>query len=163
MAKHSNRKSSSTTKNLVIGIMAGIGLTAGGLLLSLQTLFAADIVVYKSPTCGCCKAWVDHLEENGFTVEVHDRYDMPLIKQQMGVPRNLQSCHTAQVGDYVIEGHVPASEIARLIAEKPAVKGLTVPGMPMGSPGMEGPRNDPYDVLTFQDGNRPQVYSRHNQ
>ena len=124
---------------------------------------AADVVVYKSPTCGCCKNWISHLQENGFTVEVHNRHDMSPIKSELGVPRHLQSCHTAKVGDYVVEGHVPAEEIARLLDEKPAVMGLAVPGMPMGSPGMEGPRKDAYDILTFQKNGRTSVYARRNQ
>ena len=121
---------------------------------------ATDIVVYKSPSCGCCKKWVSHLEKNGYSVEVHNQHDMSPIKAEYGVPRRLQSCHTAKVGDYVIEGHVPADEIDRLLKEKPQITGLAVPGMPMGSPGMEGPRKDPYEVLTFQDNGKTSVFSR---
>ncbi|MCU7849491.1 MAG: DUF411 domain-containing protein [Candidatus Thiodiazotropha sp. (ex Lucinoma kastoroae)] len=120
---------------------------------------AADIVVYKSPTCGCCSAWIKHLQKNGFSVEMHDRKNMQLVKNSLGVPNHLQSCHTALVGDYIVEGHVPADDITRLLKEKPAVKGVTVPGMPMGSPGMEGPRKDKYDVLTFEKNGKTRVYS----
>ncbi|MCU7856556.1 MAG: DUF411 domain-containing protein [Candidatus Thiodiazotropha sp. (ex Lucinoma annulata)] len=120
---------------------------------------AADIVVYKSPTCGCCSAWIKHLQKNGFSVEMHDRKNMQLVKKSLGVPSHLQSCHTALVGDYIVEGHVPADDITRLLKEKPAVKGVTVPGMPMGSPGMEGPRKDKYDVLTFEKNGKTRVYS----
>ena len=140
-----------------------VALVAGGVLLSQQAARATDVVVYKSPTCGCCKEWVKHLEKNGFSVEVHDRLDMNPIKTELGVPVQLQSCHTAKVGHYVIEGHVPADDIKRLISEKPDVSGLSAPGMPMGSPGMEGPRTEPYDVLTFQRGGKISVYSSHNQ
>ncbi|MCG7886690.1 MAG: DUF411 domain-containing protein [Candidatus Thiodiazotropha taylori] len=116
------------------------------LLLAALTLsthsFAADVIVYKSPTCGCCNDWVKHLQQNGFSVQAHDRRDMQLVKCTLNVPQGLQSCHTAVVGDYVVEGHVPAKEIVRLLREKPAVEGISVPGMPMGSPGMEGPRRD---------------------
>ena len=119
---------------------------------------ADDIVVYKSPTCGCCHAWISHLQDNGFTVEVHDRMNMHPIKAEMGVPYQLRSCHTAKVGDYVIEGHVPADVITRLLKEKPPIKGLAVAGMPMGSPGMEGPRKDPYDVMTFSEQGPARVY-----
>ncbi|MEW8629238.1 MAG: DUF411 domain-containing protein [Candidatus Thiodiazotropha sp.] len=120
---------------------------------------AADIVVYMSPTCGCCNDWVSHLEDNGFSVQVHDRRDMQLIKRKLNVPDKLQSCHTAVIGDYVVEGHVPANDIVRLLREKPAVKGISVPGMPMGSPGMEGPRKDNYDVLIFDETGNTKVYS----
>ena len=128
-----------------------------------QPATAEEVVVYKSPTCGCCGDWIKHLQSNGYKVTVHDRQNLNPIKAEMGVPRRLQSCHTAKVGDYVIEGHVPAEDIARLLQEKPQVAGLTVPGMPMGSPGMEGPRKDPYDVLTFQRNGRTAVYASHNQ
>lgn len=112
------------------------------------------LVVYKSPTCGCCADWVDHLEAEGFSVDVHDRDDMNTVKSLLGVPRELASCHTATVGDYVIEGHVAATEIKRLLAEKPKALGLAVPGMPIGSPGMEmDDKRMPYDTLLFnQDG-----------
>jgi hypothetical protein len=159
----STSKKRSTSGKLAVWLLAGIGLTMGGILLSQKPSNAADIVVYKSPTCGCCKAWVNHLEQNGFSVEVHNQLDMNPVKREMGVPGKLQSCHTAKVGGYVIEGHVPAGEIVRLLKEKPPVKGLTVPGMPMGSPGMEGPRSDPYEVLTFQPSGKTSVYARHNQ
>jgi hypothetical protein len=134
---------------------------AGSLLLNQKSALAADIVVYKSSTCGCCKKWVSHLEQNGYTVEVHNqnRNKLSSIKAEMGVPRGLQSCHTAKIGGYVIEGHVPADVIARLLKEKPQIKGLAVPGMPMGSPGMEGPRRDSYDVLALQENGETSVFS----
>jgi len=135
-------------------------LATSGFLISQQQAMAADVVVYKSPTCGCCDAWVSHLEKNGFNVEVHNQRNMTPIKSRMGVPGHLQSCHTAMVDGYVIEGHVPAEDIVRLLKEKPKVKGLSVPGMPMGSPGMEGPRKDPYNVLTFQSDGKTSVYSK---
>lgn len=117
------------------------------------------MVVYKSPSCGCCKKWVSHLEQNGYTVEVHDQSNLSSIKAEMGVPRRMQSCHTAKVGGYVVEGHVPADVIARLLKEKPQIRGLVVPGMPMGSPGMEGSRKDPYDVFAFQENGKTTVYA----
>ena len=108
------------------------------------------ITVYKNPTCGCCVKWVDYMRQNGFTVEVEDRTDMDAVRAQHGIPAQLSSCHTAVVGDYVIEGHVPVADIRRLLDEKPQVSGLAVPGMPVGSPGMEqGDRWDPFDVLAF--------------
>lgn len=119
----------------------------------------AEITVNKTPQCGCCKKWVDHLEDNGFEVTVVDLESVEPVKQQHGVPAALGSCHTAVVEGYVVEGHVPADLIQRLLTERPKVKGLAVPGMPMGSPGMEGPRKTPYQVLTFDADGKTAVYA----
>lgn len=110
---------------------------------------AAPVIdVYKSPTCGCCVKWIDHLKANGFTVRSHDSHDMARHKERLGIPAGYASCHTAEVGGYVIEGHVPAKDIKRLLKEKPLARGLSVPGMPIGSPGMEqGSHSDPYEVI----------------
>lgn len=121
----------------------------------------ADITVYKSPTCGCCSKWIDHLEDNGLSVAVRDRQNMQPIKKEFGVDGQYQSCHTALIGGYVIEGHVPAADIKRLVSEKTAIKGLAVPGMPMGSPGMEGPRTDNYSVLAIDQDGSASVYNRY--
>ena len=119
-----------------------------------------EVQVYKSPTCGCCEKWVEHLRAEGFTVRTNDVADVTPIKLENGVAPELSACHTAFVGGYVVEGHVPASDIRRLLAERPAVAGLAVPGMPVGSPGMEGPRPVPYEVLSF--GARGvRVFSKH--
>lgn len=119
-----------------------------------------EIVVYKSPTCGCCSKWVGHLESHGFMVVAHDVTNLAEIKAQFGVSSDLTSCHTAAVDGYVIEGHVPADVIARLLDQRPDVLGLAVPGMPMGSPGMEGSTVQRYDVIAFgRDGSRD-VYER---
>jgi len=119
------------------------------------------ITVYKSPTCGCCGKWVEHLQAAGFSVTVHDVQSVEPMKQRYGVPRKLASCHTATVEGYAIEGHVPADLIRRLLAEKPRVKGLAVPGMPVGSPGMEqGNVKEPYDVVSFDETGRTAVYAR---
>lgn len=144
---------------LAAWLLAGVTLVTGGVLFSQQPAGAADIVVYKSPTCGCCKEWVSHLRENGFTVDVRNERNMNPVKVKFGVPGHLQSCHTAKVGGYVVEGHVPADVIARMLKEKPQIMGLSVPGMVMGSPGMEGPRKDPYDVLTFEKNGKTSVYA----
>lgn len=122
---------------------------------------ATEVTVYKSPTCGCCEKWIDHLEDNGFDVVSKDVRDLSAVKAAYAVAPRLASCHTALVDGYVVEGHVPAVDIKRLLAERPPVKGLAVPGMPMGSPGMEGPRNDPYDVVTFDGEGRTKVFARH--
>lgn len=124
---------------------------------------AAAMVVYKSPTCGCCSDWVDHMRANGFEVEPMDvpRYaELSARKVEQGVPSELEACHTAVVGGYVIEGHVPAEVVARLLREKPDVKGLAVPGMPIGSPGMEGPDPVAYDVIAFDEDGARTVYER---
>ncbi|MEJ2453461.1 MAG: DUF411 domain-containing protein [Candidatus Thiodiazotropha sp.] len=165
MTKKTNDKTKRSVKSatLAVALLVSVALLVGGLMLHQQPARAADVVVYKSPTCGCCREWVSHLRENGFAVTVHDRLDMDPVKRAMGVPQRLQSCHTAQVGDYVIEGHVPAADIVRLLREKLPVRGLTAPGMPMGSLGMEGPRKDPYEVLAFQPDGRTTIYARHNQ
>lgn len=112
------------------------------------------IDVYKSPTCGCCSKWVDHLKANGFTVRAHDTENVVAHKIRLGVPAGYGSCHTAEVGGYVVEGHVPAKEIKRMLKEKPRARGLAVPAMPTGSPGMEtAGRKDAYDVfLVNRDG-----------
>jgi len=126
-----------------------------------QKVLAEDIMVYKSPTCGCCKKWVNHLKKEGFSVKDKDVRNMGKIKNQFGVQRQFQSCHTAKIGKYFIEGHVSASDIKRLMKEKPDIKGLSAPGMPMGSPGMEGHRKDKYDVIAIDNNNNATVYSKH--
>lgn len=124
---------------------------------------APTVQVYKAPTCGCCGLWVEHLEAEGFdveTIEVNSG-ELVAVKQARGVDTDLMSCHTAVVGDYVVEGHVPASDIARLLEERPEIAGLAVPGMPIGSPGMEGATRDAYDVLTFGGEGERRVWASH--
>ena len=130
---------------------------------SAQVAATSDKVleVYKSPTCGCCGAWVEHMESNGYTVNVHEQQNLQSIKEKAGILPGTGSCHTAFIDGYAIEGHVPASDVDRLLEERPEGKGLTVPGMPAGSPGMEmGDRKDAYDVLLF-DENGTEVFSHH--
>ena len=121
------------------------------------------ITVYKDPSCGCCKSWVTHLAREGFAPTAHDRHDMDALKDSLGVPPALRSCHTAVVGRYLIEGHVPASDIKTLLAARPAnVHGLAVPGMPAGSPGMEmGGHIDRFEVIAFGPAGRTHVFARH--
>ncbi len=118
------------------------------------------IKVYKDPNCGCCKEWVKHLEANGFKVETMDMPDLSLLKQKYAVKPEIQACHTAIVGGYVVEGHVPADLIKKMLKEKPAIAGLAVPGMPQGSPGMEGANKERYNVLTFDRAGRTTVYAQ---
>jgi hypothetical protein len=119
------------------------------------------IEVYKSASCGCCKEWVKHLQANGFTVKENDVPNPSDYREKAGMPNALGSCHTGMVNGYAIEGHVPAREIRRLLAEKPKAIGLAVPGMPLGSPGMEGPRKDPYDVLLVHAGGKTTPYQHY--
>jgi hypothetical protein len=120
-----------------------------------------EVVMHKDPNCGCCGKWAEHLEANGFKVKTVLERDMQSVKSRFGVPQRLASCHTAKVGGYIIEGHVPASAIKRLLREKPAVTGLSAPGMPPGSPGMEVPgQKDPYDVVSFDGAGRSRIYER---
>jgi hypothetical protein len=124
-------------------------------------LAAGKVTVYKTPTCGCCGKWVEHMQHNGFEVESRDLQDLRMIKSMHGIPLSQQSCHTAMVDGYVVEGHVPAADVRRLLAERPDIRGLAVPGMPMGSPGMEGPRKDAYQVITLPRQGASQIFARH--
>jgi hypothetical protein len=119
------------------------------------------ITVYKDPGCGCCKSWIEHLLKHGYRVDAKDTPDMIGIKRTLGIPDRLGACHTAIVNGYLIEGHVPAADIARLLKEKPKVTGLAVPGMPMGSPGMEGPRTEHYQVLSFDQAGKTKIFARY--
>ena len=138
------------------------GLLAWGALSAapIEAAAAPEVQVYKSPTCGCCEKWVEHLRAAGFTVQAHDVPDVAPIKRENGISPELSSCHTAFVGGYVVEGHVPASDIRRLLAERPAIAGLAVPDMPIGSPGMEGPNPEAYEVLSFG-AQGVRVFSKH--
>ena len=118
------------------------------------------VTVYKSASCGCCTKWVEHLRTSGFAVTVYDTDDLATVMTNMGVPRPLASCHTAKVGNYVIEGHVPADLVKKLLADHPAILGLAVPGMVTGSPGMEGPNPQHYDVIAWDRTGKTSVYAR---
>ena len=128
----------------------------------LSSAFAAEkVTVYKTPSCGCCGKWVDHMRDHGFEVETRDMQNLSMIKSISGVQPAQQSCHTALVDGYVIEGHVPAQDVKRLLDEMPDIRGLAVPGMPMGSPGMEGPRQDRYQVITLEKDGGSRIFARH--
>lgn len=122
---------------------------------------SSDVRVFRTATCGCCLGWAEHMEQGGFSVEVIEVDDLDAVKARLGVPAGLQSCHTAEVGGYVVEGHVPAGDVQRLLSERPEVRGLAVPGMPEGSPGMEGPNPEPYAVLAFDAHGRVEVFQQH--
>ncbi|MEO0518051.1 MAG: DUF411 domain-containing protein [Cyanobacteria bacterium P01_A01_bin.116] len=128
-----------------------------------QAVLASEITVFRSPTCGCCGKWIDHAEAAGFQVKDEVTEDMSAIKQQYGVPQNLTSCHTTVVGDYVVEGHVPVEDVQRLLVEQPDVAGIAVPGMPIGSPGMEsGDYTEPYTVFSFTESGETAAFAEHS-
>ena len=134
------------------------------LALALPRLVRAEglkIAVTKDPTCGCCENWVKHLKDNGFQATVTESSDMDAVKNSHNIPKAARSCHTGIVDGYVIEGHVPAADIKRVLKDRPAVIGLAVPGMPVGSPGMESStgRLQPFDVLTFDKMGRTSVFA----
>jgi hypothetical protein len=119
------------------------------------------ITVYKDPSCGCCKSWIEHLVKHGYRVDAKDSPNMTEIKRTLGVPTGLTACHTAMVNGYLIEGHVPAADIDRLLVQKPKIAGLAVPGMPAGSPGMEGARSQRYQVFAFDKSGKTTVFASH--
>jgi hypothetical protein len=145
--------------------LVAVGLSGRLLWARLPALGTAPIpiTVYKSSTCGCCAKWVDHIRANGFEPTVHDEEGMDQLKDKLGVPQGVRSCHTAQVGGFLIEGHVPASDIKRLLAERPKAAGLAVPDMPPLTPGMAPPGVEPrdYDVVAFQSDGTTNIFARH--
>jgi hypothetical protein len=154
------------TRRTFVGQGAGLVLASiggGALLAQGRSNPGTPIVVYKSATCLCCAKWVDHLRASGFTPAVHDEEDMDAVKDQLGVPKGVRSCHTAMLERYVVEGHVPASDLRSLLARHPTIAGLAVPGMPSSTPGMAAPgaEVEPFDVLAFQLDGKTQTYARH--
>ncbi len=141
-------------------------LLAAGLL-SVATLgpaLAADdeLTMFKDPNCGCCGKWAEHMRANGFSVKEVATHEMDAVKRKAGVPPALASCHTAKIGGYIIEGHVPAADVKRMLAQKPAITGLSAPGMPLGSPGMEGSyAAERYDVVSFDSAGKSAVFASH--
>jgi hypothetical protein len=127
-------------------------LVTGAAAVAMTASWAAEervVTVHKDPNCGCCSGWVRHLQQAGFTVKAIDTAELDAVKTRLGVPADLAACHTAEVAGYVVEGHVPALALERFLAEKPDATGLAVPGMPIGSPGMEGGNPEQYDVVLF--------------
>jgi hypothetical protein len=140
--------------------LAIAALLAAGLVSNVQA--AQAITVYKTPTCGCCKKWVSYLELHGYQVKTRDMQDLGFIKTMSGVGQPYASCHTAVIDGYVVEGHVPVADIERLLRERPPVIGISAPGMPVGSPGMEqGDRRDSYAVVTLEKDGTAKVFSEH--
>lgn len=125
----------------------------------MNSVAGPEIVIYKSPTCGCCTKWASYLKDNGFNVTQIKTQNLNTVKQNQRIPPNLSSCHTAIVDGYIVEGHVPVNAIRRMLKEKPSIKGITVPGMPIGSPGMEqGTTKQPYDVLAIHADGSTAIY-----
>ena len=140
-----------------LNALAFIVLSAG----VVQAAGLPEIQVWKNPNCGCCVKWIDHLREAGFEVVAHDTGQVNAVRAKLGMPERYASCHSATVDGYAIEGHVPAADIKRLIEERPMAKGLAVPGMPVGSPGMEGPYSEPYQTLLIGPGGKAKVFAEH--
>lgn len=136
--------------------IGGVVLLAGA-----PAVAAPTVEVWKSRSCGCCAGWITHMQTAGFTVKVHETESLEPIKSANGVPKALESCHTSRVDGYVIEGHVPANDIKRLLAERPHARGLAAPGMPQDAPGMDMKTGKPYDVVLFSETGHPTLYARH--
>ena len=148
-----------SVRTLVASALLGLT-TLGGI----STAVAADdeVVMYKDPNCGCCGKWAEHMRTHCFKVKEVATAEMAQVKGEAGVPQALGSCHTAKVGGYVVEGHVPAADVRRMLTDKPAIAGISAPGMPMGSPGMEGPYpSDRYDVVSFDAEGKTAVFASH--
>ena len=147
MWTHAARPLLSRFRHTVAALTLAVGIVA----ISNAGVSASEpaVTVFKSPYCGCCANWVEYLREHGFDVDVHEKQNLDGVKRMAGVPGDLRSCHTAMVDGYVIEGHVPVDAIHRLLSERPNIRGLSVPGMPIGSPGMEGPGAESYAVYGF--------------
>lgn len=145
--------------------LVGAGLTIALLPTTTPAATSTRVEVWKDPNCGCCQDWVDHMQANGFAVKVHATGNNA-VRARLGLPQKLGSCHTALVGGYVVEGHVPASDVRKLLQQKPKALGLAVPGMPVGSPGMDGAvygdRRDPYDVLLVAHDGSTRVFNSYN-
>lgn len=127
----------------------------------LRAAVRPTVIVDKDPGCGCCDGWADHMRGAGFTVQVRENPDRIAHKKRLGIPDEFRTCHTGVVDGYVVDGHVPADLVQKMLSEKPAIRGIAVPGMPVGSPGMEvGDRKDPYDVIAFTADGRKTVYAK---
>jgi hypothetical protein len=144
--------------------LSGLGLGVAAQQKPAPAAAAPKVTVYKTSSCGCCRLWVDHMKASGFDVQAMDvsAADVRAVSKAAGLPEDGTSCHTAKIGNYVVEGHVPASDVKRMLKEKPAIAGIAAPGMPMGSPGMEqGGAKEAYDVVAFTKDGKMTVYAKH--
>ena len=152
-------KSLLRTKAVLRALPAALILLSAGHVMSAEL---PTVEVYKTLSCGCCGLWVEHMQKSGFKVNVHNVRDVTPVRENFGVPDAMGSCHTAIVGGYAIEGHVPAADVKRLLRDRPKATGIAVPGMVQGSPGMEqGQGKDPYNVILFSKFGRPYVFAQH--
>ena len=152
----------STRVRTMAGLLAVVAMSHSAVAQTKKAAVAKpQVTVYKTPTCGCCTSWVGHMNASGFAATATNLPDLSAIKTKNGVPASLQSCHTSLVGGYVIEGHVPAEDIKRLLKERPAIVGLAAPGMPAGSPGMDMPQSPAYDVIAFDKNGKTSVFAKH--
>jgi hypothetical protein len=135
---------------------------AGSVWMAAQSAAKPQMIVYKSATCGCCSKWVEHMQANGFAVKAVDVDDIDKVKRDNGVPQSAASCHTGIVNGYVVEGHVPADAVLKMLKDKPAISGIAVPGMPMGAPGMEVPggQKEAFDIVSFDKSGKTAVYQK---
>lgn len=142
---------------------AALALVPGSMAAQARATDLPLMTIYKSETCLCCEKWVDHVKAAGFKTSVHNRDPMEPLKDELAIPRHVRSCHTALVGGYLIEGHVPAADIKRMLKEQPKLMGLAVPGMPVGTPGMDQPGipAEPYHVVAFQKAGTTSVYAKY--
>jgi hypothetical protein len=152
-----------STRLTAIGTGLALPLAVAAAVVALRSPAAADplqATLYKDPQCGCCEGYADHLRQNGFAVEVIPSYDVARISRDAGVPEALQGCHTTMIDGYVVDGHVPADIVLQLLTERPAIAGITLPGMPTGSPGMGGPKTGPFTVYSVTGADEePAVYA----
>jgi hypothetical protein len=146
---------------LTLAAFAALGVTTAAAPSRVDRSGKPTITVYKDPNCGCCKNWIEHLIKHGYTVKVNDTRELKKVKQSLGVPEKLEACHTALVGAYLVEGHVPAEDIDRLLRTTPKVAGIAVPGMPAGSPGMEMGAKQRYSVISFDRAGKTAIFATH--
>ncbi len=143
----------------LLGILTAIGFAVGAFLtFAAQPSHATEAVIYKNPDCGCCENYADYLRDNGFKVTVKPTHELSAMSRDHGIPDDLQGCHLGLIDGYVVSGHVPISVVTKLLQERPAIKGVTLAGMPLGSPGMGGKKNEPWKIYAVGDGD-PKLYA----
>jgi hypothetical protein len=145
-------------RKTIIAVAAAGTIAGAAYLFAGPSATAEEVTLYKNPQCGCCENYADYLRDNGFTVTVKPTHELAPMSREAGIPDDFQGCHLAFIDDYVVSGHVPVGTVNRLLTERPDIKGVTLPGMPMGSPGMSGTKTEPFTVYEINDG-RPKVYA----
>ena len=143
---------------IIVTAFAAVVLGAGVYFTNASLAIAEDVTLYKNPQCGCCEAYADYLRDNGLTVTVKPTHDLVTMSREAGIPDDFQGCHLAFIDDYVVSGHVPVATVNRLLSERPNIKGVTLPGMPMGSPGMSGAKTEPFTIYTVGE-DKPSIYA----